>query len=81
MAKIIKYDFISDGVRLGVKELTCHTEADYEINLSIAKVEARNGEYTVEGEFDPEPVEPSPDERIAALEAELAATKILLGVE
>ena len=29
----------------------------------------------------PEPIEPSPEERIAALEEQLAAAKILLGID
>ena len=32
-------------------------------------------------EVTPEPAEPTPEERIAALEEQLAAAKILLGVE
>lgn len=32
-------------------------------------------------EITPEPAEPTPEERIAALEEQLAAAKILLGVE
>ena len=35
--------------------LLCPTVASYEANLLLAKREAYNGEYTVEGEFDPEP--------------------------
>lgn len=38
--------------------ICCPTKDDYEKNLSIAQREAYNGEYTVEGEFDPEPETP-----------------------
>lgn len=42
-----------------------------------------DGAYVYDPLPEPEPVEPEPtaEERIAALEEELAATKILLGVE
>ena len=42
-----------------------------------------DGAYVYDPLPEPEPVEPepTPEERIAALEEELAATKILLGVE
>ena len=64
MAKIIKYKFLSSMVNHGTeespkyehcffdKELNCSTEADFEINLTIAREEAYNGEYTIDGEFD-----------------------------
>ena len=65
--KTIKYRFLSCEVNHGTeenpkyepcfvdKELNCPTEADFAINLPIAQEEAYNGEYTIEGEFDPEP--------------------------
>ena len=67
MAKVIKYKFLSCEVDCGTEEepnvepivldveIECKTQADLEANLPIAEMEAYNGEYTVEGEFDPEP--------------------------
>lgn len=48
--------------------LYCPTESAYEANLPIAQREAYNGEYTVEGEFDPEPeYEPTTDDILNTL--------------
>ena len=66
MAKIIKYKLVSEvnhGTEENPKyeqifrnaEIVCPTEADLEANLPIAQEEAYNGEYTIEGEFDPAP--------------------------
>jgi hypothetical protein len=41
--------------------IVCPTEEVLNANLPIAQKEAYNGEYTVEGEFDPEPETPSGD--------------------
>ena len=50
-------------------------------NEEIAKRESYNGEYEIVDDGEPEPENvPTSDERIAALEEELAAAKILLGV-
>ena len=43
-----------------------------EANEAIAKAEAHNGEYTIEDDGNPDPVaEPTPEERLEALEAAL----------
>lgn len=79
MAKVIKYKFLSCWVNHGAeenpkyepvfldKELNCSTEADFEISLPIAQAEAYNGEYTIDGEFDPENNTASTDDVLNAL--------------
>ena len=43
-----------------------------EVNEVMAKAEAYNGEYTIEDDGNPDPVaEPTPEERLEALEAAL----------
>lgn len=86
MAKVIKYKFLSCWVNYGTeenpkyepafleKELFCNTEADFEINLTIAQKEAYNGEYTIEGEFDDIP-EPTLENRVETLETDGAEMK------
>lgn len=55
---------------------------DNENGRELAEREAYNGEYTtVDDGVMEEPVKPTDTERIAALEEQLAAAKILLGVE
>lgn len=41
--------------------IKCATEEIFNANLPMVQKEAYNGEYTVEGEFDPEPEKPSGD--------------------
>ena len=41
--------------KLTAKMIRCATEASLEASLPIAQREAYNGEYSIEGEFDPEP--------------------------
>lgn len=77
--KTIKYKFLSSMVNHGMeenpkyepcfmdKELNCPTEADLEANLPIAQAEAYNGEYTIEGEFDPVQDTASTDDVLNAL--------------
>ena len=74
--KKIRYNLVC-GERLFPVSLPWSEE-----NEVLAKTEAHNGEYTVEddGTTEPETVQTT-DERIAALEEELKAAKILLGVE
>ena len=67
MAKTITYKLATDGVPHGTKTLTCATEADFATSLPIAQEEAYNGEYTVEGEFDPEQDTASTDDVLNAL--------------
>ena len=62
--KTIKYKFLSCEVNRGTEEnpryepcflnkvLNCRTKADFEIALPVAKAEAYDGEYSIEGEFD-----------------------------
>ena len=69
MAKIIRYEFRP----VGTKELICPTKSDFETNLPIAQEEAYNGEYTVEGEFDPVPAPaPTLEDRVDTLEVDTA---------
>jgi hypothetical protein len=56
--------------------ISCKTQESFDKNLPIAQKEAYSGEYTVEGEFEPEAA-PTQEERIAELEEMLNA---LLGV-
>jgi hypothetical protein len=48
-------------VVLNDASVECATEAVFNANLPMVQKEAYNGEYTVEGEFDPEPEAPSED--------------------
>ena len=74
--KYIKYRFPC-GESVFEKAIAWSEEAE-----TIAKAEAINGEYTIEDDGQEEPHQPSDvDARIAALEEQLAAAKILLGVE
>ena len=76
--KIIKYN-LSVRVNAGTPddpeyvELLSAVEMPWsEDNEAIAKVEAYNGEYTIEDDGNPDPVaEPTPEERLEALEAAL----------
>lgn len=80
MAKIIRYDFLSE-VNTGTieepniqqthipMEIKCETKAVYDANYPIAEKEAIPGTIEVSGEFDPIP-EPTPsvEERVEHLE-------------
>lgn len=65
-------------------EIRC-TEANFAANYAIAEKEAWRGEITVEDDGKPEPEIPAGDsalaDRVRELEEQLAAAKILLGVE
>lgn len=76
--KYIKYQYAC-GETVFEKKFAWSEEAE-----AIAKAEAINGEYTIEDDGKPEETPNQPtdiDARIAALEEQLAAAKILLGVE
>ena len=89
--KIIKYKFLSAEINHGTEEQPSMEQIFLEKTLGwsedneeIAKREAHNGEYTIEDDGKPEeaPHQPTDAEaRITALEEQLAAAKILLGVE
>ena len=50
------------------KTLVCKTQEIFDASMPIAQAEAYNGEITVDGELDPEPVtEPTADEVLNAL--------------
>ena len=78
--KIIKYKLLSSEINRGTdekplieqifreKEIRC-AAVDLEANEGIAKMEAYNGEYTIEDDDVEETVVPTSDERLAALEA------------
>ena len=82
MAKVIKYKFLSCEIDHGTDEapdieqiliekaIMCKTEAEYEINLPVAELEAYNGECTVEDVEDE--AEPTQEERITDLEEALS---------
>ena len=74
--KVLKYkvasenfDASSDSASLAlVPKERYSDDANYEKNLSIARAEAYNGEYTIEDDGEPEPeTEPSTDEVLNAL--------------
>ena len=72
MAKIIKYLLVvndtTDQMILTDVSLECPNEAVFDANLTIAREESYNGEYTVEGEFDAEPAaEATTDDVLNAL--------------
>lgn len=78
--KVIKYKFLSAEVNRGLEEKP-NMERIFldkampwnETNEEIARMEAYNGEYTIEDDGQPEPeVQQSPEERIAELEEALA---------
>lgn len=76
--KYIKYDFAC-GASVFSKKIPWSEKAE-----AIARAEAVNGNYTIEDDGKPEPTPVAPEDvsaRIAALEEQLAAAKILLGVE
>jgi hypothetical protein len=48
--------------------IACSTQKSLDANLPVAQKEAYNGEYAIEGEFDPEPEEePTTDDVLNAL--------------
>lgn len=88
MAKLIKYKFLSAEIDHGTAEqpdveqvFLDKTLVWSESNEAVAQREAHNGEYTIEDDGQEEIQQQTPEERIAALEEQLAAAKILLGVE
>lgn len=79
--KIIKYKFQTAEINVGTKEsprvepilldktIRC-SDVDLDVNKEIAKAEAYNGEYVIEiDDAVEEPVTPTSEERLAALEA------------
>ena len=77
--KILKYNLctrVNHGTEdeLKMEEILTPVRMGWnEANEEIAKREAYNGKYTIEDDGQPEPeVTPSPEERIAELEAALA---------
>lgn len=76
--KYIKYRFMCGDAVLE-KRIVWSAAAE-----AIAKTEAVNGDYAIEDDGKPEPTPVAPEDvsaRIAVLEEQLAAAKILLGVE
>lgn len=60
MAKIIKYLYLEDEETEMM--FSCSTQIAFDAIMPIVLREAYNGEYTVEGEFDPVPEEATTDE-------------------
>lgn len=93
MAKTIKYQFVSCEINHGTEEnpdmvqrlldasILCRTRADFDANYPIAEKEAV-GEITVEGEFDEEAVEPTPQDDTDAMlvDHEYRLTLLELGI-
>lgn len=74
MAKIIKYRFLSCEVNHGTEEAPDIEQIILDVtmpltdaNVEIAKVEAINGEYTVEDDGEPEPDTATTDDVLNAL--------------
>lgn len=70
--KVIKYIILTQTDTgeeiLSEKEIHC-SETVFEANLTIARAEAYNGEYTIEDDGQPEPeTQPTQEERLAELE-------------
>ena len=83
--KIIKYKFLSSEINHGTEEnpriervFLDKSMGWNEANEEIAKREAYNGEYTIEDDGQEETTAPTPEERIAELEA--AIDLLLSGV-
>ena len=64
--KIIRYKFLSEEILID-KEFRC-PESSLKANVEVAKIEAYNGEYTVEDDGQPEPeTEVSTDDVLNAM--------------
>ena len=83
--KKIKYEIYQSTTEEGV-DITIIKEMPWsEVNEENARQEAYNGEYEIFDDGEPEPEIPADDsaltDRVRELEEQLAAAKILLGVE
>lgn len=65
---LVKEEQTEIEIILSDASISCATEEIFNANLPIVQKEAYNGEYTVEGEFDPIPeAEPTADEILDAM--------------
>lgn len=88
--KIIKYKFLSCEINHGTEdnpdieqvflypEIHCETQEMLNANLPIIEIEAYNGEYTIEDDGQPDPVD-TPTE-LETLDARLTYVEMMTGL-